>query len=133
MSEQLSAQNHVRQNLKKDEQTAVAVSLIQQEPNKPLRDALGRLLPGQSANPRGRPKINTLVQQAARQEGLKCILKLIDLRDNGRSEKIQLAATQALLDRGFGRPREMKEEDDAPTYADIALDDDTLSALMKTP
>lgn len=38
-------------------------SLVNQEINKPQRDKLGRLLPGNTANPEGRPKGKTIKER----------------------------------------------------------------------
>jgi len=42
----------------------MAEELEKQEPSKPKRDALGRLLPGNSGNPNGRPRGKTLKEFA---------------------------------------------------------------------
>lgn len=58
---------------------------------------------GKSGNPGGRPKENAEVKRLARSHGVAALLKLVALKDSP-DERISLAAAQALLDRGFGKP-----------------------------
>ena len=58
---------------------------------------------GQSGNPGGRPKENAEVKRLAREQGVAAIAKLAALM-NSEDERIVVAACQALLDRGFGKP-----------------------------
>lgn len=59
--------------------------------------------PGKSGNPGGRPKENAEVKELARKQGKTAIAKLVELLSCGES-RTELAAAQALLDRGFGKP-----------------------------
>jgi hypothetical protein len=63
---------------------------------------------GQSGNPSGRPKVDFEVRAAARLHGAAAIAKLVELlgRDDDRTA---LAAAQALLDRGYGKPAQSME------------------------
>ena len=58
---------------------------------------------GQSGNPGGRPKEDAEVKALARASGPEAIDKLIELM-RGDDRRTALAAAQALLDRGFGKP-----------------------------
>jgi hypothetical protein len=58
---------------------------------------------GQSGNPGGRPKGLAGIQQAAREYGpasLETLAKALKHKD----ARIKIAAAQALLDRGYGKP-----------------------------
>jgi hypothetical protein len=70
---------------------------------------------GQSGNPGGRPKENAEVKRLAREQGIASIQKLVALRDS-QDERIALAASQALLDRAFGKPAQVLigDEDESP-------------------
>jgi hypothetical protein len=60
---------------------------------------------GQSGNPAGRPKGEVDIAALARKHGPRCIevaARLLSSKD----EKMRLAAATALLDRGFGRPKQ---------------------------
>ncbi len=58
---------------------------------------------GQSGNPGGRPKEDAEVKALARTAGPEAIEKLLELM-RGDDRRTALAAAQALLDRGFGKP-----------------------------
>lgn len=58
---------------------------------------------GQSGNPGGRPKEDSEVKALARATGPEAIDKLVELM-RGEDKRTALAAAQALLDRGFGKP-----------------------------
>jgi hypothetical protein len=59
--------------------------------------------PGQSGNPGGRPKVENIVKRIARNHTEKAINKLVTLLES-TDERIQIAAAQAILDRGYGKP-----------------------------
>ncbi len=59
--------------------------------------------PGQSGNPGGRPKENAEIKALARTYGRTALEKMAALLESD-DEKVRLAAAQALLDRGFGKP-----------------------------
>ncbi|VWX52969.1 hypothetical protein [Novosphingobium sp. 9U] len=71
--------------------------------------AMAKWKPGESPNPGGRPKIvlddgRTLVQ-VAREHTLSAVETLVTLLD-AESEAVRATAATALLDRGWGRPRQ---------------------------
>lgn len=63
---------------------------------------------GKSGNPSGRSKADLSIRDAARIHGAAAIAKLVELLgcDDRRTA---LAAAQALLDRGFGKPSQSIE------------------------
>ncbi len=70
---------------------------------------------GKSGNPGGRPKENAEVKALARSHcdsAIKIIAKLMKSDD----EKVRLAAAQAMLDRGLGKPATVVigDDDEAP-------------------
>jgi hypothetical protein len=75
----------------------------------------GRPFPtGMSGNPDGRPKAIAEVRDLARQHIRKAIQTLVTVMQSGESDSARVAAANALLDRGFGKPR---------TDQPVALDD----------
>lgn len=71
---------------------------------------------GKSGNPGGRPKEVIAVRDLARAETEKSIKALAEIRDSKAApESSRVAASQALLDRGWGRPTQMiGGDEDAP-------------------
>jgi hypothetical protein len=66
----------------------------------------GRPFPGgMSGNPGGRPKVIAEVRDLARQHTRKAIGTLVKVMQSGESDSARVAAANALLDRGFGKPR----------------------------
>jgi len=68
----------------------------------PQRDASGRLLPGHTANPGGRPKVQRELQAILEECGPKAAEKVKALIDSP-DEKVALAAARDVLDRILGR------------------------------
>lgn len=58
---------------------------------------------GKSGNPKGRPKVDFEVRDAARLYGKEAIEKLVELM-RGEDVRVAQAAARDLLDRGFGKP-----------------------------
>lgn len=58
---------------------------------------------GKSGNPKGRPKVDFEVREAARLYGDEAVLKLVEVM-RGDNASLAKAAAEALLDRGFGKP-----------------------------
>lgn len=63
---------------------------------------------GQSGNPSGRPKVPNEIVQLARDNSLKAITRLVSLIDSAE-EKIALQASNAVLDRAYGKPVQATE------------------------
>lgn len=70
---------------------------------------------GQSGNPGGRPKENAEVKALARTHGPRAIERLAEIM-NSADERAAAAASNALLDRGYGKPAQAivggSDEDD---------------------
>ena len=63
--------------------------------------------PGQSGNPNGRPRVLTDVQNAAREHSTEAIETLARIMRNPKAPAAaRIAAASALLDRGYGKPRQ---------------------------
>jgi hypothetical protein len=73
--------------------------------------------PGRSGNPSGRAKTEIDIAALARVHGPKCIQVIVGML-SGEDQKLRLAAAIALLDRGFGRP---KQELDVNSNSTIEL------------
>ena len=69
------------------------------------RNKSGQFLPGTSGNPGGRPKDEARVAELARSYTSEAIDTLVYLMRNGRDERVRGTAAQALLDRGWGKPK----------------------------
>lgn len=65
--------------------------------------------PGQSGNPGGRAKLAVTITQLARDRGPEAIEKLVHLMRTSPDERIQYMAAVHLLDRGFGKPKEIPD------------------------
>jgi hypothetical protein len=76
----------------------------------PKRDARGRLLPGFTANPSGRPAIIKEVRELARAHVPAAIERLAELV-NSPNETIALAAIDQLLNRVYGKPVQAVENE----------------------
>lgn len=67
------------------------------------RTGKGQFKPGQSGNPRGRPKESADLKALARQHTKEAVERLVHwLRSD--NPKASVTAAQALLDRGYGKP-----------------------------
>jgi hypothetical protein len=60
---------------------------------------------GESGNPGGRPKVAAEVLELVRQHGPEAVARLVILM-RSKNEAVALRATETLLDRGYGRPRQ---------------------------
>lgn len=73
--------------------------------------------PGQSGNPGGRSKESARIKALASSKAESAINKLAGIMENSADEKNVIAAANALLDRGIGKPAQVHiggDEDDAP-------------------
>jgi Family of unknown function (DUF5681) len=67
---------------------------------------------GVSGNPKGRPPQLTAIQQLARTYTEEAIQALIEIMRKGKSDMACVAAAVAILDRGWGKPRQAIEHAD---------------------
>jgi len=74
---------------------------VVQSKGKAGRDDRGRLLPGTSGNPGGRPRLPASVREALRAATPKAVESLVSLLDS-EEPKVRLAAAEALLNRTIG-------------------------------
>lgn len=65
-------------------------------------------MPGRSANPGGRPKLDSEIRALAQSYGAKAIHTLGRLLEH-KSPRARVLAAEALLNRGFGRPAQAVE------------------------
>jgi hypothetical protein len=69
---------------------------------------MSQFQPGQSGNPGGRPKAAHHIRDLARQHTEAAVLALVEALA-AKSERTRVAAAEALLDRGWGRPMQAVE------------------------
>ena len=69
------------------------------------RTKSGQFAPGSSGNPGGRPKDEARVAELARSYTSEAIDTLVELMRHGKDERVRGTAAQALLDRGWGKPK----------------------------
>ncbi|OHV16375.1 hypothetical protein BK022_12595 [Methylorubrum extorquens] len=67
--------------------------------------------PGQSGNPGGRPKASARVRDAAREHTEAALAVLVQIATAGESEAARVAAANAILDRGYGKPTQPVDGD----------------------
>ena len=87
----------------------------------------GRWAPGQSGNPGGRPGGVAAVRELARNhaaEAIECLLK--EMRQ-GDTSHARIAAANALLDRGWGRPMQPLAGDAEEPPIEIAMSREQLA------
>ncbi len=66
---------------------------------------------GQSGNPNGRPKIPEDVKEAAKAHTLTAIQTLVDVMTTGKNEASKVQAATAILNRGWGQPKQTVDVD----------------------
>ena len=69
------------------------------------REASGRFAPGASGNPGGRPKDEHGIAELARSHAPEAMERLVAVM-RSKDERVSLQAAMAVLDRGFGRPKQ---------------------------
>ena len=69
------------------------------------RDNRGRFTAGYSGNAGGRPRDEHKVAELARSYTKEAIDTLVDLMRHGKDDRVRGTAAQALLERGWGKPR----------------------------
>jgi len=85
---------------------------------------------GQSGNPGGRPKIIAEIRDLARSAGPEAIETLaIIMRDKKASPAARIAAANAILDRGYGRPAQSVELRTPPRDL-MEISDEELFAIV---
>jgi len=70
-----------------------------------VRDSAGRFTAGRSGNAGGRPRDEHKVAELARSYTTEAIDTLVDLMRHGKDDRVRGTAAQALLERGWGKPR----------------------------
>lgn len=78
---------------------------------------------GESGNPGGRPKALKEIQELARSHSPMAIKTLAKIATKGISEPARVAACNAILDRGFGKPPQAVtgEGGEGPVLANITV------------
>jgi Family of unknown function (DUF5681) len=69
---------------------------------------------GRSGNPGGRPKGDGELRELARQHTTTALAALVEICQGGQNESARVAAANALLDRGWGKPAVPVIADDLP-------------------
>ena len=70
-----------------------------------MRDNSGKFIAGHSGNPGGRPKDEFKVAELARSYTVKAVETLVDLMRHSKDDRVRGTASQALLDRGWGKAK----------------------------
>ena len=70
-----------------------------------MRNSSGQFLKGHSGNAGGRPRDEHKVAELARSYTSEAIDTLVDLMRHGKDDRVRGTAAQALLERGWGKPR----------------------------
>lgn len=70
-----------------------------------MRDQKGRFVSGFSGNAGGRPKDEFKIAELARSYTVEAVETLVDLMRHSKDDRVRGTASQALLDRGWGKAR----------------------------
>ncbi|MDI6824722.1 MAG: hypothetical protein QME87_10275 [Bacillota bacterium] len=95
-----------------------------------MRDRHGRWLKGSTPNPGGRPKEIAEVRELARQHTEEAISVLVEIMlDPEAKHAARVAAANALLDRGWGRPQQALEVTQQDAGLRIVISEKVAAAL----
>lgn len=83
-----------------------------------LRKQNGQFAHGVSGNPGGRPKDEVQVAKLARSYILEAIETLVHMMRHGSNERVRGTAVQALLHRGWGKPKVEVMADGVGSYVE---------------
>ena len=81
-----------------------------------MRNNLGQFTAGHSGNAGGRPKDEHKVAELACSYTIEAIDTLVELMRSGKDERVRGTAAQALLDRGWGKPKVEVVTDEKQDY-----------------
>ena len=70
-----------------------------------MRSSTGQFIKGHSGNAGGRPRDEYKVAELARSYTTEAIDTLVDLMRHGKDDRVRGTAAQALLERGWGKPK----------------------------
>ena len=77
---------------------------------------------GQSGNPGGRPKDAAQIADLARKHSRAAVLRLVEWMKSD-NPKASVAAAQALLDRGYGKPQQSMNLSGSVEISRLVIDD----------
>jgi len=98
-----------------------------------VRNSRGQYISGHSGNPSGRPKDENKVAELARSYTSEAIDTLVELMRHGKDERVRGTAAQALLDRGWGKPKqELLAEESSGLLASLRVVSDRIKAREAT-
>ena len=83
-----------------------------------IRDSSGKFLAGYSGNPGGRPKDEFKGAELARSYTIEAVETLVDLMRHSKDDRVRGTASQALLDRGWGKAKVEVATSGAQSYVE---------------